>query len=326
MQALPLFPLLGLLACNSSTIPLDPKDLPTDSADSSSTDSADTASDTDSSATDSSGTITDSSGTITDSGTVITEPPADCEPYGWVADQSASLQQGSTFDAYDSQKGAWSAQNQGATALVVNSTADCALTLGATVQGDLWVGGDPAKGICSQFGASVTGNSAQLAMAVAMPVITEPAMGASVGAVSLGWNESQVWDVDTHLDSFYAGYGSTITVTRSLAILVDGDFAIEQVPIAIPAGAQVDLYVRGNVRFGYDAAANTDGEPSRFRIHLIGAGTVSLDWGSALNAVVQTPDGGFSNNGGVFSGTWMGKTASTSYGATQHLDLARACP
>jgi hypothetical protein len=65
--------------------------------------------------------------------------------------------------------------------------------------------------------------------------------------------------------------------------------------------------------------------PDQLRLHLIGGGSLTMDWGSGLTAVVEQPGGTFANNGGTFSGTWIGGTATAQWGALYHLDTSRAC-
>lgn len=159
-----------------------------------------------------------------------------------------------------------------------------------------------------------------------MPTVILPSgMPASIGDVTTAWEETYTLSADTTVNGLNVAYGSHLVFAGSLRLVVDGDLAIDGATVTIPAGAQVDVYVTGATRIGWGATVNTDGEPARLRLHLLGGDGLTIDYGGALTAAIEQPDGAFTNNGGAFSGTWAGASLTMVWGATTHLDASRLC-
>jgi hypothetical protein len=256
--------------------------------------------------------------------------PSDCVAYGFAADDSFDLAYGASVDAYDSTRGAWGTGNSSADATVaIDATSACVLSVAGTLSGSAWVGpgGDPATAACVAYGGSVSGSIAALPSALAMPMVALPAgMPASDGDTTVAWGETLTLDADTVVDDLTLAYGSRLEIDRSMTLVVRGALALDSAPIDIAAGATLDLYVEGHARVGWGAVVNGGGDPAQLRFHLLGTGGLSLDYGGALTAVVEQPDGAFTNGGGAFSGTWIGRSATSAWAATYHLDSSRLCP
>lgn len=253
--------------------------------------------------------------------------PADCNVHGFVLQHWAHLASGSSLDAYDPSYGPWSADNQvpGAT-LSVNSTEACALTVGGTVQGDVYTGGDPASAVCEEWGASITGARVQLDAPIEISPATLPGgLPADEGDRTVAWGDTWTIAEDHVVSGLLLAYGSAIAVERSAVVVVEGDLAADGASITVAEGAVLELYVTGNARLGYGVTVDAGGESSRVRWRMVGGGTLTMDWGSKLQAAVEIADGTFVNGGGDFMGTVAGSAASAAWGAAMHVDLSRIC-
>jgi hypothetical protein len=93
----------------------------------------------------------------------------------------------------------------------------------------------------------------------------------------------------------YAVAGGTLDalsldVAESAAIYVTGDLALDSLAIAVAEGAELDLYVQGNLLLGaaLDLASATGGGLVRF--HVGGTGTIELPQGGALRGALYAPN------------------------------------
>lgn len=306
--------MLLLLACHPASISLD------DSAKTHADDSA--IADSQHSTNDSDDTSSTESGTTETETTETTTP--DCSVYGFMAVTQAHLQNGASVDSYDATVGAYGGNNVGQQASVtVDSTGKCALTVGASVGGDVWTGADPSTGLCEEFGSAISGSRSVLPSQVSLPIYQVPAgLPASSGALSIGFGDTRNIAVNTVFDSLSLDYGGNLQTSASLILYVAGDFSTAST-LKIAAGTTVDLYVDGTVHVGFGSELNTDGEPSRLRIHA--KGDINLEYGAHVAALIEQ-GGSFSNAGGTLWGTWMGDSANLQWGAMQHVDVSRYCP
>lgn len=311
-----------LLACAAGKVSLDETAAADAPADTGGVDTGtqDTAAD-DTAIADTDTATDDDTATSEDTGE---EPVADCLPYAFVADETLTLANGSSFDGYDASLGAYGGANASAS-LALNDDTACALTTGASVAGDVYVGGDPAATICETWGAS-TGTTHTLPSPVPLPTVTLPAgLPASSGDVTVAWGETRELAADLTVEDLTLAYGSALTVTASATLYVTGNLAMDGAPLTVAEGTTLDLYVDGGIRVGYGAALNTSGSPSQVRLRLTGHGTLQLDYGGGLSALVEQPGGAFTNGGGAFHGTWIGRSATTQWGAAVHLDVSTLC-
>lgn len=79
------------------------------------------------------------------------------------------------------------------------------------------------------------------------------------------------------------------------------------------------------MRVGWGAVLNGGGSPDQLWLRMVGDHTLTVDYGGALTALVEQPDGAHTNNGGAFSGTWAGRTYVSNWAAAMHVDTSRAC-
>jgi hypothetical protein len=277
----------------------------------------------------------DSGGDMADTGadtggdTGDTAPPDDpdlCFAYGLVAGTSASFAYGASVDSYDAAHGPWSADSAGSAATVaVNGSESCALTNGATVNGTLYVGLDPAAGYCEVWGASVSGGVHQLPAPAALPTVAVPAgRPASQGDVTVAWEETRTFAGDETFDTLTLAYGSTVEVTAPSTLVV-GELDVQGATLTVQPGASLTVYVKGNATFAWGSTANADGEPAALRLLVVGGGTVNLADGATLAARVVAPDGAWTS-AGTFSGNLAAATVNADWGADFHLDDAGLCP
>ena len=254
------------------------------------------------------------------------EPAEWCFPGGVLLDVSGSFAYGASFDSYDSRAGLYGGGNIGKAATVmVNGAENCALTSGASVAGDAWVGGEPADSYCEEWGASVSGGVHAATAPEAMPAFGAPVgLPDSQGDVYIGWAESLEWSEDGKYDSFRLGYGATMTVWESVTVLAES-FANEGAPMVIAPGSVVNLYVQDDVTLHYGAAMNVEGKPEQLNIYLLGSGTVSVGSGASINARIYAPEGTMATSGTI-SGAWVARTATAQWGAWTHVDIAAICP
>lgn len=200
------------------------------------------------------------------------------------------------------------------------------LTVGGSLAGDAYTGSDPAQGYCEEWGATITGGKHQLSGAVPMPAVVVPAVGVATGAIAVGWGETETIHGDAHYSSVSAAYGSTVAIEGSATIVIDGDFLVDGGAWVVEDGERVDVDVGGNIRTGWGAALNAGEVPSQLRFYSPFGSDVTFDYGASVNALIEAPFSTFANNGTTFSGTVVANVATTGWGATAHLDLARLCP
>jgi hypothetical protein len=191
------------------------------------------------------------------------------------------------------------------------------------VKGDLWVGGDPSKGVCAEWGASLTGKAATLSEPVKLELGAPPSLPAPSGSKKVAWGETLQITADDSWDALTVEYGGTVEVKKSAKILVKGPVSIAG-PVNVAEGATLELWVEGDLKVVYGGAVNSAGHPAQLRL-VQPEGNLVLEWGTALSGVVKSPEGSFTNQGAAFSGTWMGQSATAEWGSALHLDSSRRC-
>lgn len=305
---------VALPACKSSTIVLDGEPGGSDSA-------------TDSGLGDSGGD--NDTGGPADSGdtgeTGDTDIPAPlCFDAGIVVEESAALAYGANVDGYDSTAGAYGGGNIGDGAVAVNSRADCALKVGATIRGTGWVGGDPAGAYCEEYGAAVSGGVHQLAARMNGPKVEVPTGLANAGDLSVGWRESAIIDHDAHYDSIVVAFEGTLTIASTVVLVVES-FDIQGGAVVVESGATAEVYMAGPVSMGWGTQANSAGTPDQLQIFVDGDDDVSVAEGATLAGWIVAPESAVSVNGTLY-GAVSAETLSSGWGAWLHLDEAAICP
>jgi hypothetical protein len=104
------------------------------------------------------------------------------------------------------------------------------------------------------------------------------------------------------------GTGLGLTLTGRTAIFVAGDFDVQgSSQLMLDAGAELDLFVAGNLRLGGADAFGWSDAPAKVRIY-VGGTTVSLDGSIGLAANVYAPnaivhaDASLAVKGALFAG------------------------
>ncbi len=259
-----------------------------------------------------------------DSGGDIGEPAA-CLAHGFVVGESAHLAYGASLDAYDATAGAYGGANIGEGSLAVNSHADCALTSGAAVRGELLVGGDPSAAFCEEWGATTSGGVHQLAAEAELADVSAPsAVPDSEGEFSLAWEETHALEGLHHYEDFVLGYGSTLTISAPAVLVVD-ELRVEGATVKLDPGATLDLFVREAAGFSWGTAFNTGGSPAAVRIVLLGEDPLTLVNGATLTGQLLAPRSDV-EIGGTFQGGASAASFEAAWGAALHLDESLLCP
>lgn len=310
------FPLALAAACTPSTIVLDGKGAGVDSgADPGSNDTGDRGTDTADTGGDSGDTGEDDSG----------DPSPACLEYGAIIEDSAKLAYGGTVDGYDGSLGAWGSTITEDGSLAVNGSAECAVTNGATVRGSLYVGGDPARSYCEEWGGSLTGGVHALAAAAGMPDVSEPSgLPDEEGELNVAWEETRELSGVHHFDDATLAYGGTLRITGPTVIVVDS-FNVQGATITLDAGANLDVYSRGTVDFAWGTQFNTGGDAAAVRLLMGEEDSVTLAGGAWFTGQLLAPRSPMYVSGSVQGGV-AADTLELYWGGALHVDRALLCP
>lgn len=309
------FPIALAPACTPSTIVLDGKGEGVDSGgDPERNDTGDTGADSGDTGEDSGGEETGD-----------TDPQPACLDYGVVIETSAYLAYGGTVDGYDGSLGAWGSTSTEDGSLAVNAHSECALTNGATVRGSLYVGGDPSRAYCEEWGVSLTGGVHTLAAAAEMPDVGEPSgLPDEEGELNVAWDETRELSGVHHFDDATLAYGGTLRITGPTVIVVDS-FNVQGATVTLDAGATLDVYSRGTVDFAWGTQFNTGGDAAAVRLLMGEEDSVTLAGGAWFTGQLLAPRSPMYVSGSL-QGAAAADTLELYWGGALHADRALLCP
>jgi hypothetical protein len=254
-----------------------------------------------------------------------TDPPSWCPGWGLLAEEGVSLAYGVLLDGYDASAGAYGGGNVSSGQVAVNARTDCAFQSGATVRADIQVGADPAEGYCEDWGASLAGSVSQLSARGEMPLLEAPSgLPASLGDITVGWEETREIDGDTQFGDLTVAYGATLVVTRPATVVVE-DLRLEGGSITLASGATLDLHVLGDAALSWGTALNVGGRPVDTRLWLVNGGSFRVAGGATLAAIVVGPHSSAQVDGEAYGALVVNDLAS-SWGGKLHLDASSTCP
>lgn len=81
-----------------------------------------------------------------------------------------------------------------------------------------------------------------------------------------------------------------LRIDGRVALYVDGDVNVETLAVTLAPGAELDLYLKGNLNVTRGLTLGDPAAPSRVRLYVAGIGGVSLDGDAVLAGNVYAPD------------------------------------
>lgn len=233
---------------------------------------------------------------------------------------------GSTIDSYDSTNGDYGGANVGSSACMgTNSTTAGTVVLSnsARVNGSLNVGpnGNPATVISKDGTSTISGPTAPMAAAIAMPTITAPTnLGASQGNVSYQGNHDTTLTTNMHVQTLTVKSNAKLYISGNVTILADGDVLIQNTGgVEVLPGGSLTIYVQGALTI--QKKASVDGmNLSRMECLVMGTTPVTLS-GSSMQGVIIAPNAAV-NMSSAFNmyGAIIAKSLSMSGGSGLHED------
>jgi len=177
--------------------------------------------------------------------------------------------------------------------IVTNATTAGAVELrnNADLVGSVYIGpgGDPDAVVQKDGNCSITGGVGVLGSPFALPVLAEPALGSSVGDVTM--SGGTIW-TDLHADVLTLKKNKTVWIWGDVTILCD-EFSMENnAKLALLPGARVELFVRNDVTLRNNSRFNENThDPTRATINYLGAGDVTISNHHSMWASVIAPEG-----------------------------------
>lgn len=207
------------------------------------------------------------------------------------------------IDSYRSSEGSYSIARAGKSAMVsTNATGSgrVALSKGATIQGDVYVGpeGEPDAVVRTVGSATITGTLGTLTEPVSMTRRTAPTSFSSSKhqgeQLKLSGSATQTLDSDAEWNKVQLGGSSTLVIDGDVTVLINNTIQIDdQAQIEILPGSSLTMYVRNAFDIVGSAKVNAQaGIPASLRIYMIGTNkNLRIEDGAVVYAVVENPDG-----------------------------------
>ena len=205
---------------------------------------------------------------------------------------------GATTDSWNSASGPYSAGAAGSQGSIA-SNGTIYIYSPATVHGSMYY---TSGNIPNNYGAVITGSTAQMASSISEPMPTTPAGCTNLGAANIAYNSSMTLNSGNYsCTSFTFQYYSTLVINAT--------------------AGPVNLYCSGSIDDSVGTVINT--KPSNFHIYMTGTGTTfGIGSGFSLYATIYAPGTAITNYGGQMYGSWVGQSIQCSEYSGMHFDQA----
>lgn len=200
---------------------------------------------------------------------------------------------------------------------VVSTNSTVASRITATgsgrIEGDAYCGpgGVPNSVITTSGSGQVTGVKAALSGAIAMPTISAPDLGASVGNRSYT-NGTHTISASMRCGEFKVGGSSIVRVSGAVVIVADGEFKVEgSGRLEILEGGSLTVYAKDEFKVTNSGKLNENTlNPALCRVYVVGATEVKVEGSGLCYALIESEHAELSVTGsGELHGAFRGERA-----------------
>jgi fibro-slime domain-containing protein len=235
-------------------------------------------------------------------------------------------------DSFNSTLGPYGGANVGSDALVSTNSitfGDLSNLNKSTINGSVYggPGGDMNLIYNTQPNCQVTGSLNTLSSPVPLPPAMEPTwLGPSTGPLVSGAGTTVIKS-DMHVDSWTVEPGAIVQIENDVTILCEGDVKLAGFgtkSASVEVNGTLTLYVKGNFAMSEAVINMKTGDPSKFRLFMLGGGNLTMDnVGTELVGRIYAPGSTMTvNQWAHVYGTFAGESIVLNQRAEFHVDTA----
>jgi len=259
---------------------------------------------------------------------VTVRPPEGIQS-GLAVSGEVALGNKALIDSFDSSDGRYSTARAEANArLTTNSTREQAIQIddsGVRVKGDVAVGpgGDPDRVIESASSANISGTTASLDVAQAVPEVLPPDLGPVESGRTYDFGIHTI-NEDLHVNELKLEGFATLRVTGKVRVHVEDSVEVgDHAKLQVAADSQLTLYVDNGVEVGDHGRVNVNsGDPGQLILHEGGGGIQLGDRAEMYGSLLSPQKGLQLGDRAELAGSYRGKELSVGDQAQIHQDTA----